>query len=204
MPVMRCEEASHWMHEYLDGTLTGSSLTQLKDHITECAECQQRLERLEETEVFVQMLPAPAEPSGLANRVMHALPRPSRRTAFKRWVKLHPAASVAVVFLLVMMSSFLSLWDKESNLVVKGADLEDVIIQGDRVIIPQGSIIDGDITIENGKLQVEGIITGNLTIIDGSYYLASTASIAGNVTDINQTIDYFWFRVKEFFSGFVR
>lgn len=201
---MRCEEASHWMHEYLDGTLTGSSLTQLKDHITECADCQQRLERLEETEIFVQMLPAPAEPSGLAQRVMDALPRPSRRTAVKRWVKLHPAASVAVVFLLVMMSSFLSLWDKESNLIVKGTDLEDVIIQGDRVIIPQGSIIDGDITIENGKLQVEGVITGNLTIIDGSYYLASTASIAGNVTDINQSIDYFWFRVKEFFSGFVR
>ncbi len=201
---MECREASHWMQEYLDGTLTGPTLTQWRAHIAGCAECQKQLERLEETEIFIQTLPAPREPDGLADRIMQALPRPSRTVAFRRWIKHHPAAAVAVVFLLVMMSSFLSLWDRESNLIVKGSDLEDVIIQGDLVIVPEGSIIDGSLTIENGKLQLDGTIMGDLTIVDGSYYMASTASIAGDVNDINRTIDYFWFRVKEFFAGFAR
>ncbi len=201
---MECREASHWTQEYLDGTLTGPVLTQWKQHIAECPECQKQLEQLEETDIFIQTLPAPAEPSGLCERVMQALPRPSRRVAFKRWVKHHPAAVVAMVFLLVMMSSFGTLWDRESNLIVKGSDLEDVVIQGDLVIVPEGIVIDGDLTIENGKLQLDGTILGNVTIVDGSYYMASTAKIVGDVNAINRSIDYFWFRVKEFFAGFTR
>lgn len=201
---MDCREASLGMHEYLDGTLAGNPLKELKEHIDGCSGCRERFNRLEQTEALIRIMPEPDVPRGLAEKIMMALPKPGRRTLIKRWIKRHPAVSVAAIFIMVMMSSFLSLWDKGGSLVVKGADLEDVVIQGDVVTVPQGSTIDGDLTVENGKLHVDGTINGNLIVVDSSYYLASTASIAGQVTDIHQTIDYFWFRVKEFLSGFSR
>ena len=201
---MECKEASLYMHEYLDGTLTGKLLTELKKHVLECQECRRQLDGLEQTEAFLRVVPAPAVPDRFTERIMQALPKESKSNRFKRWIKRHPAASVAVVFLMVMMSSFLSLWDKESSLIVKGSDLEDVVIQGDTVIVPQGRTVNGDLTVENGTLQVDGAVRGNLIVIDGNVNLASTAAIAGQVTSINENIDYFWFRVKEFFSGFSR
>jgi len=109
---------------------------------------------------------------------------------------------VATFFLLVMSWSLATLWEKDATLAVRGADLEDVVIEGDLVLIPEGAVVDGDLIVENGRLQVEGEIRGNVTVIDGSLNLASTARIAGQVTSINEAIDYFWFRIKSFLAGF--
>jgi anti-sigma factor RsiW len=201
---MNCKEANPLVHDYLDGELEGPQLTELKQHLLACPACREDLDGLEHAEACIRVMPQTAPSEGLARRIMSALPSPSRRTQFKRWIKRHPAASVAVVFIMVMMSSFLTLMDKEDDLMVKGADLEDVIIQGDTVIVPEGRIVNGNLLIEHGKLQVYGSVQGNLTVVDGSIYQASTASIAGQVTSVNQTVDYFWFKVKEFISGFSR
>lgn len=199
---MDCRDARRAMHEYLDGALEANRIQTLKDHLSVCPACRSHMDRLELAEAMLFAVPVPDVPEGLADRVMAALPKPNRRIVFMQWLKRHPAAAVAVLFLFMMLGSVATLWEKDTTLVIKGTDLNDVVIEGDVVIVPEGSIVDGDLTVENGKLQVEGEIRGNLTVVDGSVNMASTAQIAGQVTSINQAIDYFWFRVKSFFSGF--
>lgn len=199
---MDCRDAHRAMHDYLDGTLEVSRLRMLKRHLSACRSCGSHLDRLERTEAMLFTVPAPDAPDGLADRVLAALPKPSRRTVFLQWLKRHPAAAVAAIFLLMMMGSMATLWEKDPTLVIKGTDLDDVIIEGDLVIVPEGSVVEGDLVVENGRLRVEGEIRGNLTVIDGSVNMASTAHIAGQITSIDQALDYFWFRIKSFFAGF--
>lgn len=201
---MNCKQANPLIHDYLDAALEGAGLTELKQHLLDCPACREDLDSLEQAEACLRVIPQPTVSDGLTQRIMFALPRRSKATQFKRWLKHHPAISVAAVFIVVMMSSFLSLWDSEHDLMVQGNDLEDVIIQGDLVIIPEGRTVNGDLLIENGRLEVFGSIQGNLVVVDGSIFTASTANIAGQVTSVNETIDRFWFKVKEFMSGFSR
>lgn len=200
---MNCREARPLIHDYLDGALEGST-QQLQQHLQACVACREELERLERTDAFIRHMPALDVSAGFTDRVMKAVPKPSPMTRLGRWVKLHPAASVAVVFIMVMLSSFFSLWDREHTLVVKGNDLEDIIIEGNVVIVPEGRTVDGNLTVENGELHVFGEVVGNLVVVDGKAFVASTASIGGEETYITQRIDYFWFKVKQFFSGFSR
>jgi len=199
---MDCRDARRLMHEYLDGALDAAGLRMLKRHLSACSACESHLDRLELTEAMLFAVPASDAPAGLAERVMASLPKPSRRILFMQWLKRHPALAVATFFLLVMSWSLATLWEKDATLAVRGADLEDVVIEGDLVLIPEGAVVDGDLIVENGRLQVEGEIRGNVTVIDGSLNLASTARIAGQVTSINEAIDYFWFRIKSFLAGF--
>lgn len=201
---MNCKQANPLIHDYLDTALEGTELTELKQHLLDCPACCEVLDGLEQAEACLRVVPQPMVSHDLAERIMCALPKTSRATQFKRWLKRHPAISVAAVFVMVMMSSFFSLWDSEHKLMVQGNDLEDVVIQGNLVIIPEGRTVNGDLLIENGKLQVYGNIEGNLVVVDGSIFTASTASIAGQVTSVNETIDRFWYKVKAFISGFSR
>ncbi|MEX1029962.1 MAG: zf-HC2 domain-containing protein [Paenibacillaceae bacterium] len=201
---MNCKQANPLIHEYLDAALEGPDLTELKQHLLDCPACREFLSSLEQADACLRVVPQPTISDGFTERIMSALPKQSRATVFKRWIKRHPAVSVAAVFVMVMMSSFLSLWDNEHDLMVQGNDLENVVIQGDLVIIPEGQTVNGDLLVENGKLQVFGSIQGNLVVVDGSIFTASTANIAGQVTSVNETIDHFWYKVKEFMSGFSR
>ena len=73
----------------------------------------------------------------------------------------------------------MSMWNDDTNLMVKGSNLQDVI-QGDTVIVPQGHTVQGDLVVQRGTLKVEGDVTGNLIVIDGTLNLASTAHISGS------------------------
>jgi len=104
------------------------------------------------------------------------------------------------MFLLVMLFSAVSIWDSDDQLVVKGAGLDQVIIQGDTVTVPSDAVIAGNLTIENGKAEIYGEVQGNLTVIDGSYYQASTAHISGEVKQIDQALDWIWYRIINTFT----
>jgi cytoskeletal protein CcmA (bactofilin family) len=101
------------------------------------------------------------------------------------------------MFVLVMMGSFMSTWNEDTELLVKGNDLQSVVIRGDTVLVPQGKKVSGDLMIENGKLQVDGDIEGNIVVIDGSVNLASTAHISGQITQIVEVFSWFWFKMND-------
>ncbi len=197
---MNCKEAILFMHEYLDGDLRGFALVQLNEHLQKCPGCRNHFRQLENTDAFLQSVSKVAAPEGLTARIMQSLPKRPKRKSWMQWVRRHPAASVAAVFFFIMMGSFLSLWNEETELVVKGTDLEKVVIHGNKVIVPAGHTVEGDLLVENGEAQVFGDVKGDLVVIDGSYNLASTARISGKITAINQALDWLWYKIGQWFA----
>lgn len=201
---MECHEALPLMHEYLDGDLEAAESAELKKHLIACPSCNRMFKQMEQAEALVRMLPKSPVPEGMTARIMSRIPETKKRSRWFTWVKSHPAVSVASVFLLVMISSFLSLWNEDQDMVVKGANLDQVVIRGDTVIIPQGHTVQGDLMVKRGKIQVDGNVEGNLTVIDGSYNLASTAYISGHVNKVDETLEWIWYKVNEVFSYFTK
>jgi anti-sigma factor (TIGR02949 family) len=201
---MECKEALPLMHEYFDGELEKGEVLALKDHLQSCSTCNRHFQLLEMTEAMVKSFPVIEAPDHLKDRIMLALPPIRRKKTWGRWFRRHPAISVAAVFLLVMMGSFVSLWNEDRELVVKGSDLEQIVIKGDTVYVPAGHKVTGNLMVKSGKLQVDGDINGNLVVIDGSVNLASTAHISGQVTKIDEAAEWIWFQVSEFFSQLSR
>ncbi|RCX16396.1 anti-sigma factor RsiW [Fontibacillus phaseoli] len=199
---MDCKQASSLMHDYLDEDVTHGQAVELKLHLEGCSACKERYKKLEQTEMMLfatikhGSINAPDE---LVDRIMCKIPTPRKQQAWIGWIRKHPALTAAAMFLLVMLFSAVSLWESDDQLVVKTADLDQVIINGNTVTVPNGSTIAGNLTVENGKAEIYGDVQGNLTVIDGSYYQASTAHIAGEIKSIDQALDWVWYRITNVF-----
>ncbi|WP_068776760.1 zf-HC2 domain-containing protein [Paenibacillus sp. FJAT-26967] len=196
---MNCKQALPLMHEYLDGDLQGSEALDLKQHLLTCPECHAIFRQMETTDALVRSIPAPVASNDLTDRIMGSLPPVKKRSPWIQWVRKHPAVSVAAVFLLTMAGSFGSMWNNNTELMVRGTDLDRVIIQGDKVIVPKGETVKGNLVVENGELVVEdnANVEGNLVVIDGNMYLASTAHITGDKIRIDQALSWLWFKINE-------
>ncbi|MFD7523793.1 zf-HC2 domain-containing protein [Paenibacillus chitinolyticus] len=196
---MNCKQALPLMHEYLDGDLQGAQALELKQHLLSCSECNSLFRQMETTDALVRSIPAPTVSSDLTNRIMGSLPPVKKRKPWTQWIRRHPAVSVAAVFLLTMAGSFMTLWNNNTELMVRGADLERVIIQGDKVIVPRGETVKGNLVVENGQLVVEddANVEGNLVVIDGNMNLASTAHISGDKIRIDEALSWIWFKLND-------
>lgn len=203
---MDCKQALSLMHEYMDNELAPDQILLLREHSAACPTCAERFDQLERTEMLLfGMKSQPMEPlSDLVTAgIMSSLPKESRhkQPAWLRWVKNHPAVTVAAMFVIVMFVSALSFWNQDRDLMVKGPNLDKLVIEGDKVIVPEGRIIAGDLTVQNGQAEVYGEVNGNLTVIEGSMNLASTAHISGQVTQIDEAMSWLWYRITHMFSG---
>ncbi|MBW5448206.1 anti-sigma factor [Cohnella sp. CFH 77786] len=197
---MDCKVAVAWMHDYLDGDLDRRQAESLKQHMNECAECRQRFDALARTEALVKAIPSKQAPAGLEERILASLPKTRRPAGWSGWVRRHPAMSAAALFLVVMLSSFVAMWNQDRQLSVSGPDLDNVIIEGTTVIVPEGQEVSGDLTVANGTAEVHGDVKGDLTVIDGNVTLASTAHIAGHVQEIDRVFDWAWYKVRSWFG----
>lgn len=200
---MDCKQAFSLMHEYLDEELTREQAMTLRDHLNECPACHTQFQELEQTEMMLYATIRRSSftaPDELVNVIMSKIPAQQKQHRWTKWIRKHPALTAAAMFLIVMLFSALSLWDSDDQLIVKGTDLDQIIINGDTVTVPSGSSIDGNLTIENGKAEIYGEVQGNLTVIDGSFYQASTAHISGKVKSIDQALDWIWYRITNTFS----
>ncbi|TVY03334.1 zf-HC2 domain-containing protein [Cohnella terricola] len=198
---MKCNVAVMNMHDYLDGDLSREEIIQLQQHLRDCPSCHTRYEALERTDALAKCQPIEKAPEYLSDRVMKSLPSPRRPAAWTTWVRRHPAMSAAALFIVVMLSSFVSMWNQSQEFSVSGQDLEHVVIQGKKVIVPEGQKVNGDLTVVNGDVQVLGDLEGNLTVIDGNLSpLASTAHIAGQIKTIDRAVDWVWYKVSSYFG----
>lgn len=199
---MECNLAVSLMHDYLDDDLSKEQQMELKAHLLSCPACRMQFKELEQTDMLMFSLShhAPSAPLELTQLIMSALPQEKKQQPWLGWIRRHPAVTAAAIFLIVMFISSVSFWDQDSQLVVKGNDLDQVVIEGDTVIVPEGKSIAGNLTVENGKTKIYGEVNGNLTVIDGSLYQASTAHISGKVKNIDQALDWLWYKITNAFS----
>ncbi len=194
---MSCKEALSWIHDYLDGGLDANQSHRLSMHLQVCPACSSQMHHWEKTEAFVHNLNPVGAPSGLNTKIMLSLPPVKRSPSWVLWIRKHPAATAAAIFLFLMLGSVLSLWNQGTELIVRGNDLEGIIIEDQRVIIPLGHVVHGDLVVEHGTVQVAGDVEGNVVVIDGKIALASTAHISGRITQVDQTLDWLWFKLKD-------
>lgn len=198
---MNCAQASRLMHEYFDGDLAHENAAKLKAHLGGCPECRERFIGYERTEAFLHMaLAAPtgrdaSDKAALTARIMGSIPG-RRRKRISRWLRQYPGVTVAAMLGIVLLASFIISWEQDKELVIRGSDLSEIIIEGNRVVVPEGARIDGDLVIENGEAVVSGEIRGNLTVIDGSVNMASTAKVIGEAREINQALDWLWYKLR--------
>lgn len=199
---MECNLAVSLMHDYLDDDLSKEQQLELKAHLLSCPDCRMQFKELEQSDMLMFSLRhhTPSAPLELTHRIMNALPQQKKQQRWLTWVKKHPAITAAAIFVMVMLFSTVSFWDQDTQLVVKGSDLDQVIIEGNTVIVPEGKSISGNLTVENGKTQIYGDVNGNLTVIDGSLFQASTAHISGQVKSIDQAMDWIWYKITNMFS----
>lgn len=195
---MECKKAVSCIHEYLDGLLDRSAQATLDQHLRTCANCRRLFKQLEMMEQRIRMLKHVDTPD-LTDRIMNSLPAPLKSRKAINWLKRHPALTAAVIFIVVMFSSLAALWNTDDQLVISTAEFDKIQVVGNRVIVPAGETIQGDLVVENGEVIVEGRVMGNLVVIDGTY-TASTANIAGRITTVNQLFDWLWYKIAGLFG----
>lgn len=199
---MECKTAVSLMHDYLDDDLSKEQRLILKDHLLSCPNCRMDFKELEQTDMMLYSLPhnIPSASSELTDRILNIIPKHKKQQVWVKWMKMHPAATAAALFLVIMLLSAINIFNQNTQLVIQGNDLDGVVINGNTVIVPEGTTVAGDLTIQNGKTEVFGDVQGNLTVIDGSLYRASTAHISGQEKNIDRAVDWVWYKISNVFS----
>ncbi|MFZ3579143.1 zf-HC2 domain-containing protein [Virgibacillus sp. DJP39] len=202
---MKCnKEAIMLMHKYLDGDLTKLEEINLRGHLESCEDCQKHFHELKRTITWVQSVEKISAPENFTKSVMASLPKEKRRVSYMRWFKAHPVVTAVAIFFIFMFSSVLSAWNQGSELVV--SKQENLIIQGDTVIVPEGVTVSGDLLVKNGNLKINGTVDGNVTLIngnliddsiDGEGLMASVGEVNGEFEQVDQVFEWMLYHIQE-------
>ena len=184
----------HYMHEYLDGDISREHELELKSHIASCASCQKHMQELSKAVAFVQSASHIAAPSGFVEGVTARLPKETSRAGVKRWFHHHPILTAAALFMILMSASLFSSFNNDQEFSF--TKQPNIVVEGEKVIVPAGETVEGDLVVRNGDIQIDGEVKGDVTIINGNQYMASTANVTGEVEEINQVFDWLWFKIK--------
>lgn len=182
------------MHEYLDEEISTEHEKELKQHLQQCPECQKHFHELEKTIALVQGIAHIAAPDDFTQKIMNKLPKEKKKVGVQRWFRHHPLLTAASLFLVLMMGSVLSTWNKEQDLSV--SKQPNLIVNNDTVIVPEGEIVKGDVVVRNGSLRIEGEVDGNVTVINGEKYMASAGNVTGEIKEINAIFEWIWYYMK--------
>ncbi|MGO4890573.1 zf-HC2 domain-containing protein [Anaerobacillus sp. MEB173] len=198
---MGCEQKMiALIHKYLDGETSEQERKQLYDHLDHCEECNTHLNQLKKSIAFIQSASHIEAPSNFTESLMGKLPKQKKGPKWKKWMKNHPMLVAASFFVLLMAASVFSVWsDNQQELTVTGHANLQIDKERGAVIVPSGEVVEGDLVIKNGVLEIEGEVKGNVTIINGEQYLASTGTVSGDIKEINQVLEWVWYHIKDFF-----
>jgi anti-sigma factor RsiW len=185
------------MHKYLDSEMTSAEEKILKEHLVTCEDCQNHFHELKRTVTLLQSTSHIQAPVNFAEKVMTNLPKEKKSVGYKRWFKAHPIVTAAAVFFLFMLSSIMSVWSQDDQLKVTVSNQENLIIQDNTVIVPEGKVIKGDLVVENGNLKIEGKVEGNVLLINGENLLASAGEVTGKIDEVNQIFEWVWYHMKK-------
>lgn len=189
------ERIVHYMHEYLDGEISREHELELKSHLQSCVDCQTHMHELSDVVAFVKGAARVQAPAHFSQSVMARLPKEKSHAGVSRWLRRHPILTAAALFCLLMSSALFTNFNEQQQFSF--TKQENVIVEGETVIIPEGQVVKGDLVVKNGDVRIDGELDGNLTIINGSKYMASTAVITGKTEEIDEVFDWLWFHIKD-------
>ena len=188
------EHIVHSMHAYLDDDISSADERELMQHLESCSECNELMKSMGESIVFLENIEPIQAPAGFVEGVMNRLPKEKKQAGAQRWLRKHPLfAAAALFFLMMSVSTFSSFGNDQQFSVTKQPNL---VVEGETVLVPEGEVVNGDVVVKNGELRVDGEVDGNITVISGSKYMASTAVVTGEIEEINKAFDWLWYKIK--------
>ncbi len=189
------EHIVHHMHAYLDGEISRADERELKQHLDSCGHCKEIMNGLTEAITFIgSATPVEASPN-LVDGVMARLPKEKSQVGMQRWLRNHPLLAAAAMFLILMSASLFSSYGNDQQFSV--SNQPNLIVEGQTVLVPAGEKVEGDIVVKNGTLRIEGEVDGDVTVISGSKYMASTAIVTGELEEIDKVFDWIWYKMKK-------
>lgn len=190
------EKMVDYMHAYLDGDISTEEEQQLQQHLQNCPSCKQLYTDLTEAIQFIEQAEPLQAPPNFVEGVMAKLPKEQKRQVkTQHWFRRHPFFAAAALFFLLMSASLFSGFGNDQQFSV--TDQPNLIVEGETVIVPEGEVIKGDVIVKNGDLRVEGEVDGDVTVIKGSKYMASTAVVTGTSEEVDRAFDWLWYKIKE-------
>lgn len=184
----------HYMHAYLDGEISREEEQILNDHLAVCQECREMMDGLQASVAFLSSAAPVQAPPGFVSGVVSRLPQTNIKKGPQRWLRKHPLLAAAALFLVLMSASLFSSYGNDQQFSF--TKQSNLVVEGETVVVPEGEIVQGDIVVKNGDLRVEGEVDGNVTVIRGTKYMASTAVITGDSEEINEIFDWLWYKIK--------
>jgi anti-sigma factor RsiW len=194
------------MHQYLDKNLKKEDELRLQRHLEDCESCQQHFHELKRTITLIQSAERFEAPANFAANVMKNLPTEKKSVRYTRWFKMHPMFTAAAIFFVLMLGGLLSSWDQDNQLVV--SKQENLIVEGDTVIVPEGETVEGDLLVKNGNLIIYGTVDGNVTLVNGeliedspldsSGLMASVGEVNGEFETVDRVFGWIWYKIKSF------
>ncbi|MBP2241617.1 anti-sigma factor RsiW [Cytobacillus eiseniae] len=193
---MKCPaEINIYMHEYLDEEISAEHEQVLRNHLQSCEACQEHFHELRRTIAFVQSTSHIQVPSNFTANVMAKLPKEKRKVGFQRWFRHHPLLTAASLFIVLMAGSLFSSWEQDHQFSV--SKQPNLIVQNDTVIVPEGEVVKGDVIVKNGKIEIQGQVEGDVTVINGEKYLASAGHVSGEIKEVNAIFEWMWYHIKK-------
>ncbi|WP_226671351.1 anti-sigma factor family protein [Metabacillus litoralis] len=187
------------LHKYMDQELSEEDETRVKDHLHICEKCYHHFHELEKAVALVQSTSHIEAPSDFTSAIMNRLPKEKRTVSWNRWFKGHPLLSAASLFLLLMTGSLFSAWNEDQHFSV--SKQSNLVVENSRVTVPEGEVVEGDVTVKNGTLSIEGTINGDVTVINGEIingekYVASAGQVTGDINEVNELFEWLWYHIK--------
>ncbi|GAA0311299.1 anti-sigma factor RsiW [Gracilibacillus halotolerans] len=187
------------IHEYLDGDISKEDEKYLSSHLEKCEACQIHFRELKQTVALITTNVDMKPSENFTLNVMDNLPMERKGKKITRWMKVHPIFTAAAIFFILMLGGMISDWNQSEKLTYpKGMNL---VVENDTVIVPEGVIIDEDITVKNGDLQIEGEVKGNVVVVNGNHLTASTGNVVGEIQEIDRMFSWMWYRLKQLFEN---
>lgn len=196
---MACQEFKKWIDNYLDEELPQTQVNELHQHLDQCGTCQKNLHELAKTELLLKSQTHVKAPDHFVENVMQSLPKASLGEKMKRWMKGHPFLVAVSLFILLMAGSIMTIWTEgQDQLYVSAPNMDQLIVDLERnmVIVPDGEMINGNLVVRNGNVEIRGEVTGDVIVTDGYIYLASTAHIVGHTEEIDQFMNWAWYHIQ--------
>lgn len=192
------EHIVHYMHAYLDGDISRDEERELKRHLESCSQCKEIMNGLTESIAFIGSAVQVQAPTNFVNGVMARLPKEKSQAGFQRFLRRHPFFAAAAMFFILMSASLFSSYGNDQQFSV--TKQPNLIVEGQTVLVPEGETVKGDIVVKNGELRIEGQVEGNVTVIRGTKYMASTAVVTGTSEEIDKVFDWLWYKMKTTFK----
>lgn len=197
---MNCRNAVVLMHDYLDDDLDELLTSDLFSHIKGCEKCNSHFAELQVAENFLRQLKIDTVAPDYLKRVKQQLSEKGKIKNTNRWFRRHPGLAAASIFLFLFSMSLFSYYTPNSDFRVVAEEQNNLVVDGKSVIVPEGMSLKGDLVVENGDLEINGKVKGDVTVINGRLLMANASNVDGSTKQIDQLFEWLWYKINTVWS----